>query len=136
MTHHRHELPLFEGQIINFTPGFAVKMPDQFALQLTRDLDPADLRHVLAVFETDLARLVGLLHDATEAPDAVKFCRVAHQLAGAAGAVGATALEDAARLAMDNDRVTPAGMEMSGAALAALARDAIARSRAFVAKLP
>ncbi len=71
-----------------------------FAAQLTEDLSPQDLRHVLSVFETDVLRLRAALGAAALADDAAGFRRAAHGLAGAAGAVGAAALEGACRRAM------------------------------------
>ncbi len=71
-----------------------------FAAQLAEDLGPDDVRLVLGVFETDVARLSGLISAAARAGDATAFRRAAHGLAGAAGAVGARALEQACRRGM------------------------------------
>jgi len=71
-----------------------------FAAQLLEDLPPADVRHVLSVFAADLRRLVAILTTSLQARDVENFRRTAHALAGAAGAVGAAVLEQAARAAM------------------------------------
>ena len=67
--------------------------------QLAEDLSPEDLRSVLSVFVTDVRRLVGNLTATAAAEDVVGFQRVAHGLAGAAGAVGAGALAGRGRQA-------------------------------------
>ena len=72
-----------------------------FAAQLAEDLSPDDLRLVLSVFEADVSRLLAVLSAAAEGADAPGFRRAAHALAGAAGAVGAAALEQICRAAMD-----------------------------------
>lgn len=71
-----------------------------FAAQLAEDIGTDGVRMVLGVFATDLDRLLGLLGEATAAGDATAFRRAAHGLAGAAGAVGALALERSCRSAM------------------------------------
>lgn len=71
-----------------------------FAAQLAEDLGPDDVRLVLGVFQSDVARLTGVLALTAAAGDATGFRRAAHGLAGAAGAVGAGALEAACRRGM------------------------------------
>jgi HPt (histidine-containing phosphotransfer) domain-containing protein len=71
-----------------------------FASQLMEDLPPADVRHVLEVFAADLVRLHGTLCAQEAAGDQDAFCRTAHALAGAAGAVGAAGLETVCRSVM------------------------------------
>jgi hypothetical protein len=71
-----------------------------FAAQLAEDLGPDDVRLVLGVFEADVSRLCGLIATAAGTDDPVGFRRAAHGLAGAAGAVGALALEQACRRGM------------------------------------
>jgi len=68
-----------------------------FAAQLAKDLPAPDVRHVLGVFAADLDRFWDILSIAT---DPGLFARTAHALSGAAGAVGAVALEAACRAAM------------------------------------
>jgi HPt (histidine-containing phosphotransfer) domain-containing protein len=77
-----------------------MKEEARFAEQLAQDLSPADVRHVLAVFAADLARLTGSLAAMAALNEADAFRRAAHALAGAAGAVGASVLEEACRGAM------------------------------------
>ncbi len=95
-----------------------------FAEQLQEDLPPHDVRHVLAVFAGDLARLMDVLGEAARAGDAASFGRAAHALAGAAGVVGAAALERACRAAI----TVPAGeavpLSLRFAAMQAAAREA------------
>ena len=64
------------------------------------DLPPVDVRHVLDVFAADLERLYDALYRQASAADVDGFRRNAHALAGAAGAVGAEALEAACRAGM------------------------------------
>lgn len=71
------------------------------AEQLARDLPAEDFRRILETFEEDLSRLAGELDQAAAAGDAEAYRRAAHNLAGAAAAVGAVALERAARIALD-----------------------------------
>jgi HPt (histidine-containing phosphotransfer) domain-containing protein len=81
-----------------------------FAAQLAQDLSPEDVRMVLDVFRADLDRLSGVMRGCAAAGDVTGFRRVAHSLAGAAGAVGAGALEEACRLAMSRGEIGPAQM--------------------------
>jgi HPt (histidine-containing phosphotransfer) domain-containing protein len=73
--------------------------PD-FAVQLREDLPLADVRHVLGLFAGDMQRLTASLHTAAATGQAQAMRRAAHALAGAAGAVGASMLEQACRRAM------------------------------------
>jgi HPt (histidine-containing phosphotransfer) domain-containing protein len=94
------------------------------ATQLVLDLPREDVLHVLAVFDEETQRLSKLLKATAVAGDATAFRRAAHALAGAAGAVGATVLESAARGGMAPEGHSPARMlevadeiaELSGAA--------------------
>jgi hypothetical protein len=79
----------------------------RFASQLMEDLPPTDVRHVLDVFAVDLVRLYDTLCRQEKARDQSGFCRTAHALAGAAGAVGADGLETACRAAMRPALGTP-----------------------------
>jgi len=89
--------------------------------QLAEDLSPEDLRSVLSVFVTDVRRLVGNLTATAAAEDVAGFQRVAHGLAGAAGAVGAGALEQACRAAMTRTDLARADLKPTATALADLA---------------
>ena len=71
------------------------------AEQLAQDLPPADFRRIIETFEDDLGRLARQLEAAAMAGDRDGYQRAAHSLAGAAAAVGAVPLEQAARAAMD-----------------------------------
>lgn len=71
------------------------------AEQLAQDLPPADFRRIIETFESDLGRLAMQLEAAAIAGNWDGYQRAAHSLAGAAAAVGATPLEEAARVAMD-----------------------------------
>lgn len=73
--------------------------PD-FAVQLREDLPPEDTRHVLSLFSGDLQRLTAAIQAAAEAAQGPALRRAAHALAGAAGAVGANALEQTCRAVM------------------------------------
>ena len=75
-------------------------MLGDFASQLRQDLAPADVTHVLAVFAADAMRLSAAWRQALDGDDLTAFRRLAHELAGAAGAVGAASLEQAARSAL------------------------------------
>ncbi len=89
--------------------------------QLADDVTTDDLRTILGAFHTDMDRLCGQLRDAAAAGDSDRFRRAAHAIAGAAGVVAATALEDCARVAMDGAEPPGPAMEASAAAISALA---------------
>ncbi len=76
-----------------------------FAVQLMADLTVEDVRHVLAVFQSDLQRLADLLAVNVQAGDAAGFRKAAHALAGAAGAMGAAELDAACRTAMNGTTI-------------------------------
>ena len=103
--------------------------------QLAEDLSPEDVKRVLKVFESDVRRLVGDLDAAAVAGDAAAFRRVTHGLAGAAGAVGAKALDLACRAAMGRDDLDPAGLPRIAGRIDQLADTALADLAAFVARL-
>jgi len=86
-----------------------------FATQLAEDLSRDDLRLVLSVFRADVERLTAALTGAARAEDGLAFQRAAHGLAGAAGAVGAGALEQACRAAMEGGGAIPGAMAEIGA---------------------
>lgn len=103
--------------------------------QLADDLPPEDLRIVLSVFVADVKRLTGNLASAASAGDAAGFRRVAHGLAGAAGAVGAKALEQACRAAMGRADLGPADLAGVSAGIGALAAGSLAQLDIFMARL-
>ncbi len=111
-------------------------MPDEADFgQLAEDLSPEDLRVVLGVFATDVKRLTATLNAAAADQDLVNFKRVAHGLAGAAGAVGAKALEMACRTAMVRTEIGPDGLQSAAGAIDRLAETALSQMEAFVAQL-
>ncbi len=95
-----------------------------FAEQLQADLSPRDVRHVLAVFAADLGRLMDVLGETARAGEAASFGRAAHALAGAAGAVGAAALELACRAAITAPPGGAMPLSLHFAAMQAAAREA------------
>jgi len=103
--------------------------------QLAEDLSPEDVRRVLGVFETDVRRLVANLDAAAVAGDVTGFKRVAHGLAGAAGAVGAKLLEQACRNAMGRAELEVSALAKTAGAIDLLADSALAELAAFVAGL-
>ena len=107
-----------------------------FAAQLAEDLDPDDLRMVLGVFRQDVLRLTGVLDANAAAADVAGFRRTCHALAGAAGAVGASALEQACRQAMTNAALAPAHLPVTGTAIRTLGLAALGEMTAFLASLP
>ena len=76
--------------------------------QLAEELAPDIFVVIVRSFEQDLARLVRQMVDAARANDVEEYRRAAHGLAGAAGSIGAKALETMARQAMRRDDRTPA----------------------------
>ena len=103
--------------------------------QLAEDLSPEDVRRVLGVFEADVRRLVGNLDAAAVAGDVPGFRRVAHGLAGAAGAVGAKSLEQACRAAMTGSHLDPSDLPSAAGQIDLLADSALAELAAFIAGL-
>lgn len=114
------------------TPGFAA--------QLSADLAPEDVRRVLGVFGTDVARLNLALTQAAAAGDAAACQRVAHSLAGAAGAVGADKLDQACQVLMADGNLAdghrhPVGIAQAAAAIDRLCAAALDDLAAFIARL-
>jgi len=103
--------------------------------QLAEDLAPEDVKRVLDVFEADVRRLVGTLDAAAVAGDVAGFRRVAHGLAGAAGAVGARALEQACRAVMGRGDMETAMLPKLAGKIDMLADGALAELATFVAGL-
>ena len=103
--------------------------------QLAEDLSPEDVRHVLDVFAADVRRLVGDLNAAAVAGDVAGFKRVAHGLAGAAGAVGSKALEQTCRAVMGRADLNSGLLPPLVGRIDALAELALADLAAFVAGL-
>jgi HPt (histidine-containing phosphotransfer) domain-containing protein len=103
--------------------------------QLAEDLAPDDVRRVLSVFDLDVRRLVGDLEAAAAAGHVDAFRRVAHGLAGAAGAVGARSLEQACRAQMGRADLDPAALPPLAGKIHQLADAALVELAAFVAGL-
>jgi len=103
--------------------------------QLAEDLSPEDVRRVLDVFETDVRRLVANLSAAAVAGDVATFKRVAHGLAGAAGAVGAKSLEQACRAEMSRPDLQVGALAATAGRIDRLADAALADLAAFVTGL-
>jgi HPt (histidine-containing phosphotransfer) domain-containing protein len=76
--------------------------PPGFAAHLAEELSPEDFIQVLTLVRGDVEQLVASLEAAAVAGDATACRTAAHGLAGAAGAVGADALEQVSRRAMTN----------------------------------
>ena len=110
--------------------------PTGFAAQLAQDLDPEDLRLVLGVFRQDVDRLLGVLDATVAAGDVGGFRRTCHALAGAAGAVGATALEAACRTAMAGQDSSPDRLAPLAEGIRALGAVALEEQAACLATLP
>lgn len=72
----------------------------QIASQLAAELPSDVFAEVVRAFEADLGRLTGEMRQAALREDAESYRRNAHALAGAAGSIGASALEGLARQAM------------------------------------
>jgi HPt (histidine-containing phosphotransfer) domain-containing protein len=107
-----------------------------FPARLSQDLDPEDLRSVLSVFRQDVNRLTGVLDGTAAAGDSSSFRRACHSLAGAAGAVGATALAQACRDAMARAELSPAQLRVARAEIRALGAAALDDMETFLAALP
>lgn len=107
-----------------------------FAAQLAEDLEPDDVRLVLGVFRHDVVRLTGMLEDDIAAADVAAFRQTCHALAGAAGAVGAVALEQACRDAMTCADLSPTDLPATGTDIRMLAMAALGEMAAFLAALP
>jgi HPt (histidine-containing phosphotransfer) domain-containing protein len=107
-----------------------------FAAQLAQDLDPGDVRIVLEVFRQDVARLTSLVDRAAAAGDVATLRRTCHAMAGAAGAVGAEALEGACRRAMGEADLRPERLVETAAELRALGAAALDEMATFLATLP
>lgn len=109
-------------------------VPADFA-RLAEDFSPDDVRRVLDVFEADVRRLVANLNAAAAAGDVGGFQRVAHGLAGAAGAVGAKSLEQACRVAMGRADLGAGNLAAAVAGINRLADAALGDLAAFVSGL-
>lgn len=103
---------------------------EAFLNELAEDLPLADLRNVARTFEADMQRLSAALATAAAAADLAAFRRVAHAIAGAASAVGATNLEQTARAAMQ--QVDTSAAAAQAAAMAGLATQAVVALGAFL----
>jgi chemotaxis protein histidine kinase CheA len=108
------------------------------AADLLADLPESDVRSILVLFGTDLDRLLPEVARAADTEDAEALRRACHAIAGAAGAVGASALEAAARDGMAIAKTAPSRAALATAALA-IAEAAIAvrdELAAVIARLP
>jgi HPt (histidine-containing phosphotransfer) domain-containing protein len=103
--------------------------------QLADDLAPEDLLAVLSVFIADVKRLTGNLAFAAATGDAGAFRRVAHGLAGAAGAVGAKALEQACRGAMGRADLAAGDLDGLSTSINARATVSLAQLDGYMARL-
>lgn len=74
-----------------------------FTDRLAADLSPDDFQLVLNLLRTDITKLMATIEAAARIGDQSSYRRAAHGLAGAAGGVGAEALERACRLAMTTE---------------------------------
>ena len=107
-----------------------------FAAQLAQDLDAGDLRTVLEAFRLDVGRLTAILDGNLAAGDIAGFRRTCHALAGAAGAVGAVALEQASRLGMMRADRGPAQLPALHGEVRECSAAALDEAVAFLANLP
>lgn len=88
------------------------------AADLLADLPEDDVRSILTLFAQDLDRLLPEIAQAAETGQAEPFRRACHAIAGAAGAVGAVALEAATRHGMEIARNPAADAPLAQAAVA------------------
>ena len=89
---------------------------------------------MLGVFVADVVRLGEGLRVAATTGDVASWRRVAHSLAGAAGAVGAVALEDACREAMTGADIGPAEMPAKMAGIDVLCQQALDDTALFIGR--
>ena len=110
-------------------PGMHV-LEEATVRQLAGDLGVEELRHIVSIFEGDVRMLEQALLAAAGSADLDAFRRTAHRLAGASGAVGAVALEMAARQAMRRQDVDAIGLE--AASIRTLGRQSLAALHDFL----
>ena len=110
------------------------------AADLLSDLPEADVRSILVLFGQDLDRLLPEVAQAAAAGAAEPFRRACHAIAGAAGAIGATALEAASRQGMATakqpDGAAVVTLAAAAAAVAAAAITTRAELATLIARLP
>lgn len=109
------------------------------AADLLADLPAGDVRSILVLFGTDLDRLLPAVAKAADGAAAEDFRRACHALAGAAGAVGAAALEAASRQGMAIARTPqPTRAALATAALAVAEAASLVRAEMvpLIARLP
>jgi HPt (histidine-containing phosphotransfer) domain-containing protein len=108
------------------------------AADLLADLPEADVRSILVLFCTDLDRLLPDVARAADLADVESFRRACHAIAGAAGAVGAAALETAPQHGMTiaKGEATRAGLATAALAVAEAAAALRGDLAALVARLP
>lgn len=75
-------------------------MDPSVAAELAEVLPKADFARVMTMFLDEMRQVSAEIEIAAREADAVRFGRAAHQLAGAAGSVGAVSLEAVSRRAM------------------------------------
>ena len=98
--------------------------------QLASDLGVEELRHIVSIFEGDVRMLEQALLAAAGSSDLDAFRRTAHRLAGASGAVGAVALDMAAREAMRRQDAHAIGLE--AASIRTLGRQSLTALQDFL----
>ncbi len=108
------------------------------AADLLVDLPEPDVRSILVLFGQDLDRLLPEVAAAAAAGAAEPFRRACHAIAGAAGAIGATALETACRHGMAIAKAQDEATQLAdaAAAVAAASRATRAELATVIARLP
>lgn len=74
---------------------------------LASELAPSDFGRIIDSFAEDIARLADEMEAGARAGDRMAIHRAAHGLAGAAAAIGATTLEQAARRGLGREGYPP-----------------------------
>lgn len=108
------------------------------AQDLLADLPAADVRSILVLFGTDLDRLLPEVARAADTSETEPFRRACHAIAGAAGAVGAQALEAASRagMAVARGEATRAALATAALAVAEAAASLRTQLADLIASLP
>ncbi len=108
------------------------------AADLLADLPEPDVRSILVLFGTDLDRLLPEVARAADAAEAEPFRRACHAIAGAAGAVGAAALEAASRhgMAIAKAQATRGALATAALAVAEAAATVRGEVASLLARLP
>lgn len=103
--------------------------------QLAEDIPMADVRRIVSVFADDMQRLVPQMRTAAQAGDLAQWRRILHSIAGAAGAVGGAALEQAARQGMNWPDAQAAGAAAQATLVAHLADQTVVELGAHLAEI-